>query len=284
MTAQIAPQVSVKAHHGAAAVLNDTALGRLGALTVRLAKNSDETEAAQRLRHRVFFQPYGDLSKERKAKDTDPFDAYCDHLLVLDEARSGPLNERIVGTYRLLREERAKAAGGYYCEDAFDIRSLVNRHPLRRYLELGRSCVLPEYRSKRTVELLWQGIWAYCQRHSIDVMFGCASFSGTVPAAHALALSFLHHHARADGDWSVKAIAASRAQMDLMPAEAVDLREALVAMPPLIKGYLRLGAKFGDGAVVDHQFGTTDVFVVLRNEHIAQRYLNHFGTGAIRLA
>jgi L-ornithine Nalpha-acyltransferase len=259
-------------------------LGRLGPLTVRLARNTAEVEVAQRLRHRVFFQSNGDQSGCTDLLDADRFDPYCDHLLVIDEARGGPVNQRIVGTYRLLREERANAAGGYYSEKSFDVRALVSRHPARRFLELGRSCVLPEYRSKRTVELLWQGIWAYCQKHSIDVMFGCASFPGTVPARHALALSFLHHRLQAKDDWQVRAIADTRAPTDLMPVEAVGLREALSAMPPLIKGYVRLGAKFGDGAVIDHEFGTTDVLVVLRTEEISDRYLTHFGQESGRFA
>lgn len=287
MTPQIAPQKPITTSEAALRGLPDALLGRLGPLAVRLAKDLTEVEAAQRLRHRVFFKSRGDESCRSDGLDTDLFDAHCDHLLVIEkahdgEARDGDPDKAIVGTYRLLREERATAAGGYYSEHAFDVRGLVNRHPERRFLELGRSCVLPEYRSKRSVELLWQGIWAYCQTHSIDVMFGCASFAGTVPAAHAQALSFLHHHGRATGDWRVSAIGDTRAPMDLMPVEAVAMREALAAMPPLVKGYLRLGAKFGDGAVVDHEFGTTDVFVILRTEDIGAKYLNHFGPQAGR--
>lgn len=267
----------IDAQHSTHQPLERSLLGRLGFLSVRLAQNTTEIEVAQKLRHQVFFQSKGDQSGLTELLDADQFDPHCDHLLVIDEARRGPIDQRIVGTYRLLREERAKAAGGYYSEQAFDVRALVSRHPARRFLELGRSCVLPEYRSKRTVELLWQGIWAYCQKHSIDVMFGCASFSGTIPASHALALSFLHHRLRAKDDWQVHAISDTRVPTDLMPVEAVGLREALSAMPPLIKGYVRLGAKFGDGAVIDHEFGTTDVLVLLRTEDISARYLNHFG-------
>jgi L-ornithine Nalpha-acyltransferase len=257
-------------------------LGRIGPLRVRLARDEAEVRASQRLRHRVFFEASGTKDSRTELLDADRFDAYCEHLLVIDDSLGGPVSQRIVGTYRLLREERARAARGYYSDNVYDVRSLISRHPDRRYLELGRSCVLPDYRSKRTVELLWQGIWAYCQMHSINVMFGCASFAGIVPAAHALALSFLHHHARAKDDWRVAAISATSASMDLIPVEAVDLRTALAAMPPLVKGYLRLGAKFGDGAIVDQEFGSTDVFVIVRSEDITARYLNHFGPDAGR--
>jgi L-ornithine Nalpha-acyltransferase len=282
MTTQSAPQESSQAGLSASLDLTGPELGRLGRLKVRFARDVAEIAAAQRLRHSVFFRSSGDALEGEDIVDADRFDAHCDHLLVIDEAHGEALDTWIVGTYRLLREERAFAAGGYYSQYAFDVRSLADRHPHRRFLELGRSCVLPEYRSRRTVELLWQGIWAYCQAHSIDVMFGCASFAGTVPAAHALPLSFLHHHAKAAGDWHVQAIGKESASMDLMPIEAVGLREALASMPPLVKGYLRLGAKFGEGAVVDREFGTTDVLVLLRTEDIGARYLNHFGPEAGR--
>src|SRR6185436_16674723 len=117
--------------------------------------------------------------------------AVCDHLLVFDTALPGPDHCRIVGTYRLLTEEGAALAGGFYSEDEFELKRLIARHPGERFLELGRSCVLPAYRSKRTIEVLWQGIWEYVLDNRIGVMAGCASFHGTIPAAHAEALSYL---------------------------------------------------------------------------------------------
>ena len=259
-------------------------LGRIGTLSVRLAVSVREIEAAQILRHQIFFNEAGSIVADNTERDADRFDDYCDHLLVFDDAIKGPLESQIVGTYRLLREEHSLLAGGFYSESEFDVHGLVNRHKDRRFLELGRSCVLRDYRSKRTVELLWQGIWAYCRMHSIDVMFGCASFPGVVPARHALPLSFLHHHARSEGKWRVEALTERTSPMDLVPLEAIDMKAAVSAMPPLVKGYLRLGAKFGDGAVVDHEFGSTDVFVIVRTEEISDRYLNHYGAEATRFA
>lgn len=258
------------------------ALGRMGHLMVRLAVTGSEIEAALSLRYNVFFAEPGQAATGSQNRDADRFDDLCDHLLILDESVSGPAEAQIIGTCRLLREEHSLLAGGFYSESEFDVRDFVSRHKNRRFLELGRSCILSPYRSKRTVELLWHGIWAYCRTHSIDVMFGCASFPGTIPAIHALPLSLLYHHARASGDWSVSALVNRAVPMDLMPDEAIDARAALSAMPPLIKGYLRLGAKFGEHAVVDHAFGTTDVFVIMRTEEISSRYLNHFGPEATR--
>lgn len=265
-----------------AASMTGGLLGRIGRLEVRLAQSEAEIEAAQRLRYRVFFEERGFAGNAVLAQDADQFDAVCDHLLVIDTSLPGADRERVVGTYRLLPQARASA--GFYSDAEFDIGALAARRPALDILELGRSCVLPPYRSKRTVELLWQGIWAYTRRHGIKIMAGCASFDGIVPARHAEALSFLHHNCRADGDWRVHALGDRFHTMDLMPLEAVNARQALAAMPPLIKGYLRLGAMVGEGCVVDGAFGTTDVFIVLPVEKISARYIAYYGADAERFA
>lgn len=262
-------------------------LGRIGTIEVRLARDEPEIAAAQEVRYRVFHEELGaqaSAADARARRDADRFDEVCDHLLVLDTALPGPDHRRIVGTYRLMRQENAALAGGFYSSDEFELEALVARHPSVNFLELGRSCVLPHYRSRRTIEVLWQGIWAYVNHYGIGAMTGCASFHGTVPAAHAEALSFLAQNCLADGEWRVSAVAGRFHTMDLMPAEAVNARAALAAMPPLIKGYLRLGARIGDGCVVDRAFGTTDVFVVLPVATISARYVNHYGPDAARFA
>lgn len=259
------------------------ALARIGSLEVRLARNSSEIAAAQGVRFRVFYDELGasrNFVHELESRDADRFDAVCDHLLVFDTSIAGPDHGQIVATYRLLRQDRAAATGGFYSQGEFDLEALVRRHPRRRFLELGRSCVLPDYRGKRIVELLWQGIWAYCLHHGIDVMTGCASFPGTVPAAHAEPLSFLAQNCRADAAWDVRALPERYSQMDLMPAEAVANRSALASMPPLIKAYLRLGGRIGDGCVVDRDFGTTDIFIILPVEAVSRRYINYYGADA----
>lgn len=262
-------------------------LGRIGAMEVRLARGEAEIAAAQEVRYRVFHEELGARACEaaaRDRRDADRFDEVCDHLLVLDSTLPGPDHRRIVGTYRLMRQENAALAGGFYSSDEFELERLVARHPRLRFLELGRSCVAPAYRSRRTIEVLWQGVWAYVNHYRIGAMTGCASFHGTVPAAHAEALSFLAQTSLAEGAWRVPAVASRFHPMDLMPAEAVKARAAFAAMPPLVKGYLRLGAKVGDGCVVDHAFGTTDVFIVLPVATISTRYVNHYGPGATRFA
>lgn len=262
-------------------------LGRIGSLDVRLAATRSEVEAAQALRYRVFVEEMGARLPEdamQQKRDFDSIDRYCDHLLVLDTALTGDVEEQIVGTYRLLRQEVAARHDGFYSQSEFDVMDLTGRNPDKRFLELGRSCVLSTYRTRRTLEALWQGNWAYALSHGIDVMFGCASFPGDKPYAHALALSFLNQTASANADWKVSAIAGRGLSIDMMPVEAINPRAALAAMPPLVKGYLRVGALVSEEAVVDAAFGTTDVLVILPVKQINGRYINHYGADASRFA
>jgi putative hemolysin len=262
-------------------------LGRIGPLETRIARTALEIDAAQALRFQVFVEEMGARVPAGAAligRDIDDWDAVCDHLLVLDTSLPGAPEAQIVGTYRLLRQDVADATSGFYSASEFLVDPMIARHPGKRFMELGRSCVLPSYRTKRTVELLWQGNWAYALKHGIDAMFGCASLPGVVPEHHALALSFLRHTVPASGDWAVRARPELYRSMDLMPVEAIQPRAALSALPPLIKGYLRLGAMVGDGAVVDEAFRTTDVLVVLPITNISGRYLNYYGADAARFA
>jgi putative hemolysin len=263
--------------------------GRIGDLEVRLAHGRKDILRAQRLRYSVFYEEMSatpSVIAGMRRLDQDPYDAICDHLLVEDRSavRSGAgawvrtRRPHVVGTYRVLRQEVAQRSLGFYTASEYDIAPLIAaRSPRYRFMELGRSCVLRPYRTKRSVELLWHGLWTYIREHKVDVMIGCASFEGTDPEAHAMALSFLHHNALAPPEWRCRAHDHLYVAMDRLPREKVDARAALRALPPLIKGYLRLGAFVGDGAVIDRQFGTVDVLVVLPVENIDPRYFEHFG-------
>lgn len=262
-------------------------LGRLGTLELRLARTRQDIRRAQRLRFQVFFEEKSAIPSPRALltrRDIDPFDRICDHLLVIDNGfRRTPQSTprpRVVGTYRLLRQEHAEANGGFYSAAEFDLRGLFAAHPGQRVLELGRSCVLKPYRTRRTVELLWRGIWSYVRHHRFDLMVGCASLDGTDPAALATQLSFLHHVAPSPAEWRVAALPGRYVPMNRISADSLDRKAALHSLPPLIKAYLRLGGTFGDGAVVDRQFGTTDVFVVVRVADIDPRYIEFYGDGA----
>ncbi|VFU10376.1 GNAT family N-acetyltransferase [Methylocella tundrae] len=261
----------------------DPVLGRFGPFEIRLATTKKEIRKAQRLRYEVFYEEGGAIANQASAlvrRDICPFDAFCDHLLVIDMDRVnrfGRPKPKIVGTYRLLRRDVAERHHGFYSQREFDIAPLLARHANKRFLELGRSCVHPQYRSKRAIELLWRGLWRYAKHHRIDVLIGCASLPGVDPRALAVPLSFLHHHASAPQEWSVRPVRDRSIRMNILDEKAIDPRRGVAALPPLLKAYLRVGAKFGDGAVIDAQFGTVDVFTVMPLADIEERYISYYG-------
>ena len=260
-------------------------LGRLGTLEVRLARSGDEVKQAQRLRYRVFYEEMSAVANVRamfSGRDRDHFDRVCDHLLVLDHSPIGA--PEIVGTYRLLRQEVAEKRKGFYSAGEFDLAPLLARHTGRVFLELGRSCVLKPYRTKRTVELLWHGIWSYVRQHNIDVMIGCASLEGTDARRLAPQLGLLRRAAPTPEAWRVKALSGRGIPIDKLADPGVSEMTVLRELPPLIKGYLRLGAYICEDAVIDWQFGTTDVFIVLPVERINTRYINYYGPDGNRHA
>jgi len=247
-----------------------------GDIELRLAENEDEIRAAQALRYRIFYEemsaePTAEMSRLRR--DFDSFDDYCDHLLVIDRALpAGP--RRVVGTYRLLRRAMAEKRGQFYSVDEYDIRQIL-AFP-GEILELGRSCIEPAYRQRSIMQLMRRGIADYVMYHEIGLMFGCASLAGVDPAAHALALSYLHHHHLAPANLRPRALPSRYVAMNMMPRDQVDARAALGQLPPLIKGYLRLGGFVGDGAVIDNQFHTTDVSVVVVTDRVTGKYYRHY--------
>lgn len=243
---------------------------------IRLAADEAEIRAAQELRYRVFYeemgaQPTAEMLAARR--DFDIYDDICDHLLVIDRAR-GRGAAGVVGTYRLVRRIHAERAGGFYTAAEYDISTMIN-YP-GEVLELGRSCVDAAFRTKNTMQLLWRGIAAYVFHHGIDVMFGCGSLHGTDPAKLALPLSYLHHNHLAPEELRPVAVADRYANMNLMPAEDIHPLRGLASVPPLVKGYLRLGGYVGEGAVIDHQFNTTDVCVIVKTDLIADKYARHY--------
>ncbi len=219
-------------------------LGRIGSLETRLARNASEVRKAQSLRHAVFRQARQPACAQTdipdEAFDADAWDAICDHLLVIDRADGG---ERIVGTYRFLTSRAAaRAAMPFYTAQEFAIEPVMARHRHLEFMELGRSCVLPQWRNKRTMELMWHGVWAHVLENRVDVLIGCASFPGTNARDFAEPLSFLHHFAAPHDGWEVLARSGQKVTTNLMAREEVNRKRALHALPPLIKGYLRLGA------------------------------------------
>ena len=250
-----------------------------GDFEVRLAKTAEEIDAAQRLRYRIFYEEMqAKLTPEVAAikRDFDAFDEVCDHLLVLDRRRGeGP--EGIVGTYRLIRREHATKMGRFYSSAEYDIQKMID-YPAE-VLELGRSCIAKDARNTATMQMLWRGIALYSYHYNIQVMFGCASIPGTDPSQHAQALSYLYHNHLAPPEIRVRALASRYVKMDVLEPGSYDPRKALARVQPLIKGYLRLGGFVGDGAVIDPEFNSTDVFIIVKTEIITEKYIRHYERG-----
>jgi putative hemolysin len=251
-------------------------LPEAGNLVARLAESEADIDAAQALRYRVFYEEMSAIPSAecaRRRRDSDAFDALCDHLLVI--ARDRPdLPGGVVGTYRLLRRGVARRHGSFYTAGEYDIAPIL-AHP-GEVMELGRSCVHAAYRTRPTMQLLWRAIAAYVFHYDITLMFGCACLPGNEPERLALPLSYLYYRHLAPADLRPRALPHRYVDMRLMPSGAIDARDALAALPPLIKGYLRLGGFVGDGAVIDPQFNTTDVCVMVKTDLITDKYFRHY--------
>jgi len=249
---------------------------RAGNLGVRIATNAAERDAAQALRYRIFYDEMGATPDEaacRTKRDIDVFDDVADHLLVIDHAISSGARG-VVGTYRLVQNEGADRIGRFYTSDEYDI-SRITGFP-GRLLELGRSCVDPAYRGRAAMQLLWRGVAAYVFLHRIDVMFGCASLPGTDPDRLANELTYLYHNHLAPPALRLRAVPERYVEMRRRDPAVLDHKRVQLQLPPLIKGYLRLGGFIGDGAVVDNQFNTTDVAVVVKTDLITDKYYRHY--------
>jgi putative hemolysin len=247
---------------------------RSGPLQVRLAETTADIDAAQALRYRIFYERLGAQPLPETAclrRDVDQFDNDCDHLLVLDHSRS---IDRVIGTYRLIRRDTAARLGGFYSAKEFDISAVVLH--AGEVLELGRSCVDPAYRNRSAMQLLWSGIAAYVFYYDVVLMFGCASLPGTNPDALSIPLSYLHRYHLAPPALRPRALADRYVEMCRLGPCAIDAIRAMAALPPLIRGYLRLGGFVGDGAVVDEQFNTTDVCVVVKTDLVTEKYFRHY--------
>jgi len=263
---------------------------RLGSLEVRLAKTAEDVEHAQILRYKTFYEEMGAKATQKMAelgRDFDSHDEFCDHLLLIDHARKN--KNPIIGTYRLIRREAAEKCGGFYSSSEYDISHLI-AYP-GEILELGRSCIDSEYRTGPVMQLLWRGLGMYVARYNIALMFGCASLPGTDPEALKVPLSYLYHHHLAPPALRTKALPERYVDMKLLPREAfdpdtafeelkLDPRSGNNSLPPLIKGYVRVGGFVGDGAVIDYQFNTTDVCIIVKTDLMTRRYKKHYNLGS----
>ncbi|MBC9247206.1 GNAT family N-acetyltransferase [Paracoccus sp. 11-3] len=242
-------------------------------LEIRLALSEQDLLAAQRLRYRVFVEELGGngpLVDHEARLEKDEFDPIVDHLCLIDKRRSVQDLDHVVGVYRLLPGDRAAKFGRFYCDSEYDLTRL--RETDRAVLELGRSCVDPEFRGGSAMFLLWNALADYVLDHGIEILFGVASFHGTDASILAPSLSWLHHNALAPQELRPVARTDGFQSMDLIAADKLDRREAMVGMPALIKAYLRLGGLVGEGAFIDREFNTTDVFLIMDTKAMSEKH------------
>lgn len=231
-------------------------------LRLSIARSSSEVAEAQRLRYKVFAEEMGAQVSGKNGLDVDGFDAFCDHLLVRDTS-----TQQVIGTYRILSPEKAREAGSHYSSGEFDLSRI--QHLLDNTVEVGRSCVHRDYRSGGTITLLWAGLAQYMQMHGYEHMIGCASIPMT-DGGHAAASLYnqLKEKHMCDPEYRVF-------PHIHLPIESLDTTVE-APCPPLIKGYLRLGAKICGEPAWDSYFNTADILVMLSMSNINKRYAAHF--------
>lgn len=232
-------------------------------LLLSLAHTQEEMREAQRLRHKVFVEEMGARPVCREPGiDSDMYDPYCDHLLVRDRD-SG----EVVGTYRMLTTAKAKEIGCFYSENEFDLTRLA--YVKERMVEVGRSCVHPDFRGGAVIALLWDGLARYMQTHCAEYLMGCASVSisdgGHVAAS-------LYHRLKADYLSPIELRVFPRCPLPLDHLE----HDLDAPTPPLIKGYLRAGAYICGEPAWDPDFNTADLLILLPLAKISVRYARHF--------
>lgn len=252
-------------------------------LEVKLADTPQEIDAAQILRYRIFYEDMGATPTKQGRllkRDIDPYDYVCDHLIIIDKEKSTEQNPCVVGTYRLLRGNIAAVTTGLYSENEFDFSNFT--YAPDEILELGRSCIDSQYRRRGAMQLLWRGIAEYLNLYNIKVMLGCGSIHGTDIDEAKRVLSYLYHHHLAPKTIRPKALKDRYISMNLMKKSTLDIKQVQSELPPLLKGYLRVGGYVGEGAVIDHQFNTIDVCIIVETENVTDKYKSHFTRDAKR--
>tara|TARA_B100001093_G_scaffold449925_1_gene456395 strand:- start:557 stop:1366 length:810 start_codon:yes stop_codon:yes gene_type:complete len=245
---------------------------------IKLADTKSELKKAQALRYSVFY-------KEKKAKPTfpkkimrldyDKIDKFADHLIVIDKNRRG-IKNKIVGTYRLIRGDIALHFGGFYTSSEFDLTNILNLYNHAQILELGRSCVHKDYRNGIIMKLLWGAISEYIKLYDINILLGCASFPGIDILRFSKELSYLKSNFSLPDEMSVQSLVKINYPIyNKKNTRESDLR-TFAKLPPLIKGYLRVGGRISDSLFVDYDFNTIDLCIIVQTENIDEKYKKKF--------
>ena len=249
-----------------------------GRFSVHLAKTKQDLKAAQELRFEVFFGEFHAkaMTEQHSAGlDSDKFDAFCEHLLVVDNEN----DKKVIATTRLLLSQQKPADLSYIAQEEFSIPLLDAVKD--NCMEVGRSCVHKDYRDGKAIQLLWRGITKLIFNHDIRYLFGCASFHATDIDKIAYELSYLHHYRLDDEPHIARAL--EYQSMERIAKDNIDPDEALAKLPPLIKAYLSLGGVVGDGVALDSDFKTLDVLITVDVAKVPDQYYRFYKKQADRL-
>jgi L-ornithine Nalpha-acyltransferase len=250
----------------------------VGDFIIKLAEKHSEIKHAQSLRYSVFYKEgnaIASLSKKMFRRDYDQVDNFADHLIVIDKTRKNFKN-KIIGTYRLMRGDQVSQFGGFYTSAEFDLSNIVNLFKKNEILELGRSCVHKDYRNGTTMNLLWKAIANYINMYDIKILLGCASFPGTDVIKFSNQLSYLKQNHSLPKELSVESLDNNIYPIDNYENKNLSEIRIFVKLPPLIKGYLRVGGKVSESFFVDHEFNTIDLCVVVKTDNIDDKYKKKF--------
>jgi L-ornithine Nalpha-acyltransferase len=247
-------------------------------LEIKITTDKNEIREAQRLRFQVFNleMKKGLNASYERGLDSDDFDPFCDHLIVRDRE-----SQEVVGTYRLLLGSRAKKHIGFYSEREFNLDKIKDLDG--EVLELGRSCARKDFRDKALIPLMWEAIAQYVKKHQVSYLFGCGSLYTTDVNEVSECFSLLKQKYYAAETIRVNPLAGCRFD-GIVPGGVVkDEQATFLKLPSLIKGYLRLGAVVCGPPALDHEFGTTDFFVLLDIQRLSNEYLGRFGLAASKV-
>ena len=236
-----------------------------GNILIKLAETPDEYIQIYKLRYQELLLEYDKEKKVEDELDKDEYDDVCDHLIAVDINK-----DQVVGTYRLIKKSHLKSLKTFLTETEF------NLEPIKKYelLEVGRAVVKEEYRDGVTIGMLWKGVIRYAVEEEIDIMIGTASFHGIDPTIYKETLSYLYDNHLSPEE--IRCFANKDSSTELKLTSDYDIVQAKKNMPPLIKGYLNLGATVGDGAYIDRDFNSVDVLIVLIIKDINPRYLKRY--------
>jgi putative hemolysin len=246
---------------------------------VRLTRSKEERKLVRQLRYEVFVEEDGAVPTEEQKnlrEEYDGYDRFAEYMAVFHEGK-------IVGTYRIIDRAAAEKSDGFYTETEYNLAKI--KKVRGNIAEMSRACVKKEYRDGGLVmRMLWMGLGDYILKRKIVVLFGVASWVGKDPADFAQAISYLYYNHLAPlplratvlEDMFAEGVNPKLSRMNILPRDFVDAAKARAQMPPLIKGYLRLGATFGKGVFIDAPFNTCDVFVICQTKNISRIYQKHF--------